>query len=135
MHGQPNRAALVGQRPCQRLADPPVHVGAEPKPAPPVELADADLQADVAFLNKVQKRQPTVEVAPCDRHHQPQVALDQSAPGALTVFDHGLELLAILSFALLFSGENGSGRVAGLHALGERDLLGQRQEVVVGDLA
>ena len=95
VYGQADGAALICQRAGHRLADPPVHVSAEAETAAPIVFVGADLQADVAFLDQVEERQPAVEIAPRDGHHQPQVALDQVLPGSVAVLDEPLESLAL----------------------------------------
>src|SRR6185295_12363820 len=91
VHGQPDRATLVGQRAGHRLPNPPVDVGAEAEAAAPVVFVNADLQADVAFLDQVQEAQATVQIPAGDRDNQPQIAFDQVAASALTVFDELLQ--------------------------------------------
>ena len=73
VHRQANRAALVGDRPGDRLANPPGGVGRELVAALVFELVDRPHQARVAFLNQVQKAQAAVAVPLGDRDHQPQV--------------------------------------------------------------
>src|SRR5439155_7776606 len=80
----------------------------EPMPEPPVVALDGLHQADVAFLDQVEKRQSTSGVAPGDGDDEPQVGLDQAPAGA---------------------------QVAALERLGQRDLLGGGQERHLRDLA
>ncbi len=57
-----NRAALIGHRAGDRLANPPRRVRAELEAAAVFELIDSPHQAGVAFLNQVQERQAAVAV-------------------------------------------------------------------------
>ena len=79
VHGDADRARLVGDRAGDRLADPPGRVGRELVAAPPLELVDRLHQADVALLDQVQELQPAVRVLLGDRDHEAQVRLDQLA--------------------------------------------------------
>ncbi len=58
MHGQPDRATRVGDAARDRLADPPRGVRRELEALAPVELLDRVHEAEVAFLDQVQQRQP-----------------------------------------------------------------------------
>ena len=99
VHGDPDRARLVGDRARDRLADPPGRVGRELVAAAVVELLDRADQAQRALLDQVEERQAAAEVALGDRDDQAQVGLDHLLLGA---------------------------HVAALDALGERDLLARR---------
>src|SRR5262245_10382693 len=83
MHRQPDRAALVGERARDRLADPPGGVGRELVAELPVELLHGADQAEVALLDEVQERDAGLRVVARDRHHQAQVRLDQPLLGEL----------------------------------------------------
>src|SRR5438105_2535080 len=72
----PDRARLVRERPGNRLADPPRGVGRELVAAAPVELLDGANQAERAFLDQVEERQPLVAVVLGDRDDETQVRLD-----------------------------------------------------------
>ena len=106
--GQADRAALVGERAGDRLADPPGRVRRELVPHPVVELLDRADQAEVALLDQVQQRHAGLRVVARDRHDEPQVALDQAALGA---------------------------RVAEILEARELPLLGRREQPPVADLA
>ena len=94
--GEADRAALVGQRARDRLADPPRRVGRKLVAHPVVELLDRADQAEVALLDQVEQRHAGPRVVPRDRHHEAQVRLDQLplrvlvacvlAPGELALF-------------------------------------------------
>ena len=57
VHRHADRAALVGNRPGDRLANPPGGVGRELVAAGVLELVDRPHQAGVAFLNQVEEAQ------------------------------------------------------------------------------
>jgi hypothetical protein len=80
MYGQANGAGLVHDRPFDGLPDPPGRVGGKAETTLGIELLHGTDQAQVAFLDQVEKRQATVHVAPCDLDDQPQVALDHALP-------------------------------------------------------
>ena len=81
--GQPDRPALVGERAGDRLADPPGRVGRELEAHLVVELLDRADQAEVALLDQVEQRDAGLRVVARDRHHEPEVRLDQLALGGL----------------------------------------------------
>ena len=76
VHGDTDGARLVGDRAGDRLADPPGRVGRELVAAPVLELIDSLHQADIAFLDQVQKLQAAVGVLLGDRDDETQVRLD-----------------------------------------------------------
>jgi len=100
VYGEPDRAALVGERTGDRLADPPGGVGRELEAHLVVELLDRADQAEIALLNQVEKRYAGLGVVPGDRHHETEVALDQPPLGRLVA-----EVLAPGELALLRGGE------------------------------
>ena len=108
VHGHADRARLVGDAARDRLADPPRRVGRELVAAAPVVLLDGAHEADVALLDEIEEEHAAADVALRDRHHEPQVGLDQLPAGR---------------------------RVVALDALRERDLLGGRQQRHAADLA
>ena len=67
VHGHPDRARLVGERPRDRLADPPGRIGRELEAAAPVELLDSPDQPERALLDQVEEREPLVAVVLRDR--------------------------------------------------------------------
>ena len=90
VHRDPDRPRLVGDRPGDRLPDPPGGVGGELVALGVVELLHRPDQAQVALLDQVEEDQPAADVALGDRHHQPQVGLDQPLLGPHPVGrDHG----------------------------------------------
>ena len=76
VHGDPDRAALVGDRARHRLADPPRGVGRELVAAAVVELLHRPDQSQRALLDQVQEGEAAAHVALGDRHHEAQVGLD-----------------------------------------------------------
>jgi hypothetical protein len=76
VHRHPDRARLVGERPRDRLADPPRRVGRELEAAAPVELLHGANQTERALLDQVEEREPLVAVVLRDRDDEPQVGLD-----------------------------------------------------------
>ena len=94
--GKPDRAALVGERTRHGLADPPGRVRRELVAHLVVELLDRADQAEVALLDQVEERHAGLRVVARDRHHEPQVALDQAPLRELVA-----EVLAPRELALL----------------------------------
>ena len=72
---------MVGDRPSDRLTDPPGRVRRELEAAPILEPVDRLHEPDVAFLDQVQQGQVTAEIALRDRYDQAQVRLHQLALG------------------------------------------------------
>ena len=83
VHRNANRAGLIGDRAGDGLANPPGRVGREFVAAAPLELIDRLHQADIAFLNQVEKLQAAVGVFLGDGNDQAQVGLDQFLLGLL----------------------------------------------------
>src|SRR3990172_1027260 len=104
VHRDADRSRLVGDRPGDRLPDPPGGVGRKLVPPPVLELVDRLHQTDVPLLDEVEELQPPVGVFLGDRHHQAEVRLHQFAlrlPG--------------LAFALFHQPQR-LGEIAGLQA-------------------
>src|SRR4051794_30027235 len=72
----PDRARLVGQRPGDRLADPPGRVGGELEPLAVVELLRRTDQAQRPLLDQIEEGQALVAVIFRDRDDKPEVRLD-----------------------------------------------------------
>ncbi len=81
VHGDADRARLVGDGPADRLADPPGGIGAELEAQRGVELLHRPQQADVALLDQVQERHAAADVALGHADHQAQVGLRQALLG------------------------------------------------------
>src|SRR5262245_4367565 len=62
VYGDADGAGLVGDRPGNRLADPPGRVRREFVTAPIFELIDSFHQPDIAFLDQVQELQTTIRI-------------------------------------------------------------------------
>ena len=90
VHGDPDRARLIGDRTRDRLPDPPRRISRELVAAAILELIDRLHQADVAFLNEIEELQTAVRVFLCDRDDEPKVG-----------FDHFLLRLPCLALAFL----------------------------------
>src|SRR3954452_1891604 len=71
-----DRARLVGERACDRLADPPGGVGRELEALAVVELLRSTDEPERALLDEVQERESLVAVVLRDRDHEAQVRLD-----------------------------------------------------------
>ncbi len=76
MHWDADGAGLVRNRACDRLTNPPRRIGRELVAAPIFELIDRFHQADIAFLDQVEKLQATVGVFLGDGDDEPQIGLD-----------------------------------------------------------
>ena len=108
VHGDADRAGLVGDRARDGLADPPRRVRRELEALAVVELLDRADEAERALLDQVEEREPAAEVALRDRDDEAEVRLDH------------LRL---------------RGHVAALDPLGEVDLLVGGEERHLADLA
>ena len=92
MHGQADRLALVGQRALDRLLDPPRRVRAQLAALGGIETLDGLHQADVAFGDQVEQRQPEVGIIVRDLDDQAQVGADhQRARFLVALLDAGRE--------------------------------------------
>ena len=85
VHRDADGAGLVGDGPGDGLADPPRGVGRELEALRVVELLDRPHQAEVALLHQVEQEHPPADVALGDRHHEPEVGLDELGAGHLPV--------------------------------------------------
>jgi len=79
----PDGARLVGDRPRDGLADPPGGVRGEFETLRVVEFVDRAHEAQVAFLDQVEKGEAAIAIALGDRDHQAQVGFDQLVLGLL----------------------------------------------------
>ena len=89
VHGNADRARLVGNGARDGLANPPRGVSRELIAAAPLELIHRLHQADVALLNQIQELQAAVGVLLGDGNHEAKIGLDQLLLGLL-----GLHLAA-----------------------------------------
>ncbi len=76
MHRHPNGAGLIRQRAGDPLTDPPRRIGAELEAAPVVESLRRFHQADITFLDEIQKAHATSVVVLGDVHDQAQIGQD-----------------------------------------------------------
>ena len=130
VHRQADRAALLGECARDRLADPPGRVRRELVAERVVELLDGADEAEVALLDQVEQRHPGAGVVAGDRHHEPEVALDQPALRLLVAL-----VLAPGELALLRMGEQAP--VSDLANVELEGILGRRERslrhYLVGD--
>jgi hypothetical protein len=87
MDWQADGAALVGDRPGDRLANPPCGIRAELEAALVVELVGGLHQTDVAFLNQIEEGKPASDIALGHGDDQPEICLNQVSPGSLAISD------------------------------------------------
>src|SRR4051794_23195450 len=107
VHGDADRARLVGERAGDRLADPPRRVRGELEALAVVELLGGAHQAERALLDEVEEGQALVAVVLRDRDDEAQVGLDHLLLGV---------------------------EVAALDALGEVDLLLRGEQTDLADV-
>src|SRR4029077_1045761 len=79
-----NRARLIGDRPRNRLPDPPRGVRAELVAALVLELVDRLHEADVPLLNQVEELETAVRVLLRDRDDEAEVRFDELGLRALS---------------------------------------------------
>jgi hypothetical protein len=75
--GHANGARLVGDGASNRLADPPGCVGGKLVATAPFKFVGTSHQTDIAFLNQIQKLQPSVRIFLCDRNDEAKVCFRQ----------------------------------------------------------
>ena len=91
-----DRAGLVCDGPCDGLADPPSGVRGELEAAAIVEFLDRAHQSEIAFLDEVQERHPSIAITLRDRDHQSQVRLDEEILGLQAFVDRPFGRSALL---------------------------------------
>ena len=127
VHRDADGAGLIGHRAGDRLADPPGGVRRELVTLCVVELFDRADQTEVALLDQVQERHAASGVALGQRHHQPQVRLEQMVLGAVAVAADPRHVAALRGGQLLaLLGQLGhqlGGVQAGLDPLGQLHFL------------
>src|SRR6478735_9569494 len=82
---EPDCAALVRDRPGNRLANPPGRIGAEFETAGVVEFVGGLHQADVAFLNQVEKGKTATDIFLRDGNDETEIRLDQMRAGRVAI--------------------------------------------------
>ena len=103
--GDPDQAGLLVERPTNRLANPERRIGRELEAAPPVELVDGMLQAEVALLDQIEQIHPLGQrIAPGNRHHETQVGADETVLGVGSCGDGALQRHAALAVGQLLGG-------------------------------
>src|SRR3954447_18760985 len=107
VHGDADRARLVGERAGDGLADPPGRIRGELEALAVVELLGGTHEAERALLDQVEEGKPLVAVVLRDRDHEAQVRLDHLLLGV---------------------------EVAALDALGEVDLLLSSEQAHLADV-
>ena len=75
MAREPDRAVLLVNRPADGLANPPVGIGDKAQPAPGLKLVHGAHQPQIAFLDQVEERHPTVAIAQGDMDDQAEIGL------------------------------------------------------------
>src|SRR5262249_18633585 len=134
VHGDPDRARLIGDRTRDRLTDPPRRVRRELEALRVVELLDGADQPEVALLHEIEERHPPADVPLGDRDDEAEVRLGELALGELTVDGDGLEARRRLLGDVRFELEPLRGVQARLDALRQRDLLLGREQGHLPDL-
>ena len=76
MYGYMDDARMLGYRAADGLANPPGGISAKAEAASRVELLSGPNQAQIAFLNKIEQRDPLIIVAFRDAYHEAKVGLD-----------------------------------------------------------
>jgi len=77
MHGNPDGAPLVRDRPCYGLSNPPRRIGAELIASPVIEFLHGANQANVAFLDQIQEGHTPAHVLFGDADDETRVGLDE----------------------------------------------------------
>src|SRR5438874_7880764 len=77
VNGNTNRSPLVSDAAHQRLPNPPGRISGKLVPTTVLELIHRLHQANVSFLDQVDKFQPPIDEFLSDRHHQAKVCLHE----------------------------------------------------------
>ena len=96
VHGDADGARLVGDGAGDGLPDPPRGVGGELVALRVVELFDGLDQAEIAFLDEVEKQHAAADIALGDRHDQTEVCLLHAVLGLRVALGHALGQLLLL---------------------------------------
>ena len=92
MNRQPDRAALLCNRPRDPLTDPPIRIGAELVAAGRVELLHTPHQTNGSLLDQIQQLHVPLGVFLGDAHHQAQVRRHHPLLGAAARLQLALQL-------------------------------------------
>ena len=95
--GHADRACLVGERPRDRLPNPPGRVRRELEPLAVIELLRRAHQPDRALLNQIEEWQALVAIPLRDRDDEAKVRLDHLLLGAMVAALDPLGQLDLLS--------------------------------------
>ncbi len=98
MEREANRAALVDERPRDRLANPPRRVRRQLVAELVVELLDGAHQAEVSILDEIEERDVGARVVASDGHDESEVRLDETpARGVVACVLAARELTLLLA--------------------------------------
>jgi hypothetical protein len=113
VHGDADRAGLVGDGTGDRLADPPGRIRGELEALAPVELLDGADEAKVAFLDQVEEVDAGgVGIAPGIGDDEAEIGRQEIVLGLLTVTSGALQFDPLdLALVVLFI-ETGLGFLA-----------------------
>jgi len=100
VHGDANRAPLIGDGPVDGLPDPPGGIGAELEAFFVIELVHRAQQAQVTFLDEIEKGHRAPRKAFGHADHQPQIGLCHVPASQIALHDLELEQVACLSIQL-----------------------------------
>ena len=134
----PDGARLIGDRPCDRLTDPPGRIRRELEALGVVELVDRPHQAEVALLDQVEQLHAPPRVPLRDADHQAQVGLGEFALGPLAPADRTQQHPFLTGRQIGRSVQLVDpcrGDLALLDQLGESPLVLHREQVDLADLA
>ncbi len=135
VHRKPDGATCVGDAAGDRLADPPRCIRRELESLAPVELLDGVHEAQVAFLDEIQKWQAGRLVLLGDRHDEAEVRLHELSLRPCSVALDLAQLAASVRVqrrVVLF--EFCGRALAGLDGLGESDFVVFGEEGVLADV-
>ena len=134
VHRESDRPPGVRDASGDRLTDPPRGVGRELEPLAPVELLDRVHEPEVALLDEVQQREARGLVLLRDRHHEPQVRLDELALRVVAALGDAAQLLLARGRELRGRLELGDRPAALFDRLGETDLVVLGEQGVLADV-
>ena len=127
----PDGAALVGNRPRDRLANPPGGICGELEALAVLELLHCADEPEIAFLDEVEEREAGAAITLCDRDDETEVGADEGLTGLFTGPDELVELTTL--GGVLLGLESDPGLAAGLDGLGQPNFVLGGQQVVGAD--